>query len=75
MGALGDLIFVDWSMMQAISKGTVNTAMSMHVQFVTDELAYRFTFRVDAQPKWDKPLTPFKGSTTTSPFVALATRA
>ena len=75
LGTVGDLILVDWSMMQAISKGTVNTAMSMHVKFLTDELAYRFTFRLDAQPKWDKALTPFKGTTTTSPFVTLATRA
>jgi hypothetical protein len=49
--------------------------MSMHVRFLYDETAFRFVFRMDGQPLWDKPLTPYKGTTTTSTTVTLATRA
>jgi hypothetical protein len=39
-------------------------------------MAYRFTMRVNGQPLWNKPLTPYKGtSSTVSPFVNLAVRA
>lgn len=75
LGTEGDIILVHWPSYQAITKGGVNTAMSMHVAFLTDELAYRWTFRMDGQLKWDKPLTPYKGTTTTSPVVTLATRS
>jgi hypothetical protein len=44
------------------------------VRFINDEMCYRLTWRLDGQPIWNKPLTPFKGTNTTSPFVALATR-
>jgi hypothetical protein len=50
----------------------------MHVNFLTDEMAYRFTMRVNGQPLWKKAVTPFKDASTTqpvSPFVALAVRA
>ena len=75
LGTVGDVIVADRSMIQAITTGSVRTDMSMHVRFLFDELAYRLTFRMDAQAKWDAPLTPYKGTTTTSCFVALATRS
>jgi hypothetical protein len=37
--------------------------------------AFRFMLRIDGQPTWKKPLTPYQGSVTKSPFVALATRS
>ena len=40
-----------------------------------DESVFRFIFRIDGQPWWNAPLTPFKGTNTQSCFVALATRA
>ena len=46
----------------------------MHVAFLTDEQVFRITYRVDGKPMWSVPLTPFKGTNTKSPFVALATR-
>ena len=48
---------------------------SIHVAFLTDEVAFRFTYRCDGQPSWKSDLTPFKGSNTVSTFVALAERA
>jgi hypothetical protein len=54
-----------------INKGGIEAASSIHVQFVTDETAFRFVYRMDGQPIWDTPVTPFQGSDTVSPFVAL----
>jgi hypothetical protein len=46
----------------------------MHVAFLTDQMVFRITYRVDGQPMWTKPMTPFKGTLTKSPFVAIAQR-
>ncbi|RLC77703.1 MAG: phage major capsid protein [Chloroflexi bacterium] len=75
VGDVGDIIFADLGQYQMINKGGIDAASSIHVRFVYDETCYRFVYRVDGQPKWSKPLTPFKGSNTLSPFVALATRS
>lgn len=75
LGTEGDIVIVDWSKWQSITKGGVKTDMSMHVRFQYGEMAYRFTYRFDAQPKWEAPLTPYKGLNTTSPVVTLAVRA
>lgn len=74
LGTEGDISLVDWSKYQSIVKGGVKTDMSMHVRFQYGEMAYRFTYRFDSQPKWEAPLTPYKGTNTTSPFVTLAAR-
>lgn len=74
LGTEGDIILTDWSHYKTIYKGGVKSDLSMHLRFNYGEMAYRFTYRVDGQPAWDKPLTPFKGSNTTSSIVTLATR-
>ena len=56
-----------------ITKGGMQAASSIHVQFVTDETAFRFVLRLDGQPLWHSALTPYKGSDTLSPFVTVAT--
>jgi hypothetical protein len=58
-----------------IDKGGIQAAESMHVQFLTDQMAYRWTYRLDGQPAWRTTLTPANGSATLAPFVTLATRA
>ena len=47
----------------------------IHLLFTAAEDAFRIILRCDGQPVWDKPLSPFKGSATQSPFVALQTRS
>jgi HK97 family phage major capsid protein len=74
LGTVGDLVLWDPQQYVMIDKNGVATAASMHVRFLYEEMTFRFTFRVDGQPVWRKPVTPFKGSNTISPFVALATR-
>ena len=75
VGDVGDLNLLDLSQYIAIEKGGMQMASSMHVQFLTDEMVYRFIFRFDGQPAWHSALTPYKGSNTLSPFVTIGTRA
>ena len=72
LGTLGDIMLVSPSQYAMITKGGIQAASSMHVQFVTDEMAFRFVYRVDGEPYWNTYMTPFKGTDTISPFVALA---
>jgi len=74
LGTLGDIILADFSQYLLIDKGGINAASSIHVRFLYDESVFRFIYRVDGQPIWDKALTPYKGSSSLSPFVALADR-
>ncbi|MDV2503091.1 MAG: phage major capsid protein [bacterium] len=75
LGTVGDIIGADLSKYKWIDKGAIQAASSIHVQFLTDEMTFRFVWRVNGQPKLNTALTPFKGTNTVSPFVALATRA
>ena len=74
LGSVGDIILGDMSQYLLIDKGGINTASSIHVRFLYDESVFRFIYRVDGQPIWNKPITPYKGSNTLSPFVTLAAR-
>ena len=76
-GTPGDIFLADMSQYTIVDKGGVQAATSMHVAFLTDEMAFRITYRVDGKPMWVAPLTAFQGGAsnlTVSPFVALATR-
>jgi HK97 family phage major capsid protein len=75
LGTVGDIMLVDLSQYAYADKGGVQQASSIHVAFTTDEMAFRATYRADGQSKWKAALTPFKGTNTQTPFVALATRA
>jgi HK97 family phage major capsid protein len=74
LGTVGDIILADMSQYIMIDRD-VQAASSIHIQFTTDQVAFRFVYRCDGQTKWSAPLTPYKGSSTLSPFVTLATRA
>ena len=72
MGTVGDILLCSLSQYAAIHKAGVKAASSIHVQFVTDETAFRFIYRIDGEPVWNSALTPANGTNTQSPFVALA---
>lgn len=78
LGTLGDVVFADWTQylvgQKAGPAGGMQFASSIHLKFDSDQTAFRFVFRVDGQPWWPSPQTPRYGSTTKSPFVALAAR-
>jgi HK97 family phage major capsid protein len=75
LGTVGDIVLADMSQMLLADKGAPEVAASMHVRFVQGEMAFRFTYRVDGQSTWKKPLTPKNGGSTLSPFVGLASGA
>ena len=75
LGDANDVTLADWSQYQVITKGGLKSAVSAHVKFAEDEMAFRFTYRVDGQPLWKSAVTPFKSSNDISPFIGLAERA
>lgn len=75
LGTVGDIILANLSEYLLIEKGPMEAASSIHVRFVHDETTFRFVYRIDGQPVWNSALTAYKGSTTRSPYVALATRS
>lgn len=72
LGTLGDIMLVSPSQYAMIAKGGVQSASSIHVNFVYDETAFRFVYRVDGQPLWASAITAYDGTSRLSPFVALA---
>lgn len=76
LGSVGDLMLIDWSQYITITKGSIQSAMSIHLKFDFDETAFRWIFRLDGQGAWSAPLTPFKTnlSKTFSFAVGLAVR-
>lgn len=75
LGTKGDIILADLSQYAVATQGGPMTAVSMHLYFDTDQMAFRVSYRIDGAPWWPSALTPYKGSNTQSCFVTLATRA
>ena len=68
-------MLADWSQYKLATIGGVESGLSMHVQFLTDQMAYRFIRRVDGQPTWQSVLDPVQGhGNTMSPFIMLEAR-
>jgi HK97 family phage major capsid protein len=74
LGTVGDILLVNLGEVALIQKG-MESAQSIHLLFLYNERAFRWVYPINAKPKWETYVTPFKGSNTLSPFVALATRA
>jgi len=76
LGTAGDIIFADMSQYALGQKaGGIKAAASIHVMFLTGEQTFRFTLRLDGQPVKNSALTPYKGTTTRSPYVTLIARS
>jgi len=75
LGDKGDIIFADFNEYLLINKSP-NFQNSIHVKFLTNEMTFRFTYRINGQPIWKSARTPYKGSVnaTVSPFVTLQAR-
>ncbi len=71
LGTAGDIVLADMTQYLAWEKGGIEESTSIHVYFLSDETAFRFVYRCDGKSSVNTPLTPLKGSTTTSPFVRL----
>jgi len=75
LGTVGDIVFADLSDYAAIDKGGIKAAVSVHVEFLTDQTAFRYTYRFDGKHKMASDITPANGGPTISSAIALATRA
>jgi HK97 family phage major capsid protein len=75
LGTVGDIQLVDLSQYMLIDKGGVEGQSSIHVRFLYDETCFRFIYRANGMPIWNSAVTPYKGTNTQSPFVALETRS
>lgn len=74
LGDVGDIAFCDWRQYLGITKGSIQSASSIHVKFVYDETAFRFVLRFNGAPIPNAPLTPHKGAATIGPFIVLEDR-
>jgi HK97 family phage major capsid protein len=72
-GTAGDLILASPSNYKMIEKaGGIQSASSIHVNFIYDESVFRFVYRVDGCPLWASAVTEHDAVTTISPYVTLA---
>jgi hypothetical protein len=74
IGDQGDLILGNWSQYLDGVYQPIQSAESIHVRFLNNERALRFTKRDCGAPSWRVPLTPNKSAQTLSPFVVLDAR-
>jgi HK97 family phage major capsid protein len=79
VGVQGDIILWSPSGYLMAMRQDLRADSSMHVAFLTGEMAFRFMMRADGQPWWKTPLQPYypTGGTappTMSPQVVLQTR-
>lgn len=76
LGDLGDILLVDLSKYMLLQKTTgIRTDVSIHLWFDYDTMAFRFIWRIGGRAWWSAAVSPRDGSSTVSPFVALAERA
>jgi len=75
IGDQGDLLLGNWSQYLDGVYQPIQFAESIHVRFLTNERALRFTRRDCGAPSWRVPLMPNKSTSTLSPFVTLDARA
>ncbi|MDP9039832.1 MAG: phage major capsid protein [Acidobacteriota bacterium] len=74
LGVQGDIILADMSQYVIAERSGTKFASSIHVAFLTDEQAFRWTVRNDGKPLWDKPVTQNNSANKVSPFVVLQSR-
>lgn len=74
VGDTGDIMLCVWSEYLEGVYQLLNMAESIHVRFVENERAFRFTMRCGGAPWWRSALTPKKSAKTLSPFVKLDAR-
>lgn len=75
LGTVGDIIFFDPAEYILATKGDIDGQESMHVRFIYGEMTFRWTYYANGRPAWLSSVSAFKGSTSLSPYVTLATRA
>ncbi|MBN1574547.1 MAG: phage major capsid protein [Deltaproteobacteria bacterium] len=75
LGDLGDGMLVNWRHYYVGMKGGIRSAQSMHLYFDYNDMAFRWTFRIDGKPSWPQAFKGPKSAKPLSPFITLAERA
>ena len=71
LNTTGDIMLVDPTQYLGVRKGGIQAASSIHVQFVTDETAFRWVWRVGGNDSWSSPVNQANSATTLSDIVVL----
>jgi len=71
LGTLGDVSLIDASLYVIGDRMQLEIAASEHVNFLKNQMTWRFVQRVDGQPWMDKPVTLQDATSQVSPFVIL----
>lgn len=74
IGKQGDIILADLKKYMLLKKGTVKQDVSVHVEFLTDQLCFRYILRVNGAPLINKPFKLKNSNQERSPFVTLGDR-
>ena len=75
LGTAGDIIIADFDEYLWIDKGGMKSDVSIHVEFVSGQVVFRFSYRCNGMPVWSSAVTPYKATPTVGPYVAIAARA
>jgi HK97 family phage major capsid protein len=73
-GTVGDICLANLNQYLTISKGGVQESSSIHVEFLREQVAFKFTMRIDGRPLFDQPTVPYKGTATQGDFIVCQTR-
>ncbi len=74
VGEVGDIAFLDASQYLLVERAGITKQTSMHMYFDTDQVAFKFSWRVGGRPEWMNTITGAKSTLARSPYVALAAR-
>jgi HK97 family phage major capsid protein len=71
LGTAGDVVLCDPSLYVVGDRMMLEIAASEHVNFLKNQMTWRFVERIDGRPWLENPITLQDGSTQVSPFVIL----
>lgn len=74
VGSKGDIMLVDPMEYILLAKGNAKQEWSMHVQFLTDQMAFRIVWRCNGAPKRDTAVKLKNSTKLRSPYITLAAR-
>lgn len=75
LGDEGDIVLINPMTYLLVKRGGLQSDVSIHFRFDTNETAFRFILRIGGQPWFNAPVTRAKGAQTLSGVVSLAARA
>lgn len=75
IGDKGDIILADLNEYMLLRKGNMESETSIHVRFLYNEMAFRFTYRANGAPKKNNALTIKNSSQKRGTFITLNERA